>query len=244
MLTKNAIKIITSLGSKKFRQKYNLFVVEGVKNVKEVLKSPIKIQDLYTTNPNFESEGVANIYHISEAELKKISFLTTPNEVLAVCRIPSFDASMSYEGLKIMLDTVNDPGNLGTIIRLADWFGVSEIICSKETVDLYNPKVIMSTMGSFTRVKLCYTDLSTYLKDYPYPVLGTFMEGESIYAYDFPEDVMILMGNEANGISEGLMTGIDHKIGIPSFGQSTESLNVAMATSIVLGEIFSQKCRK
>lgn len=243
MLTKNAIKLITSLSSKKFRQKYNLFVVEGVKNVKEVLKSPIKVRDLYTTNPNFDTSATQNIFYISENELKKISFLTNPNEVLAVCEIPAHQPKINENGIKIVLDTINDPGNLGTIIRLADWFGIKQIICSKETVDLYNPKVIMSTMGSFSRVEVIYTDLAEVFASYPHSILGTFMEGESIYQYNFPENAMIVMGNEANGISPELQQYISQKISIPAFGKSTESLNVAMATSIVVGEVFSQKMR-
>lgn len=237
------MKIITSLGSKKYRQKYNLFVVEGVKNVKEVLKSNITVKELYTTNQNFDAKGNLPVHYLSPNELKKISFLSTPNECLAVCEIPPQRSIAPVKGLTLVLDTINDPGNLGTIIRLADWFGITQIICSKETVDVYNPKVIMSTMGSFSRVDVIYTDIAEVFASYPYPILGTFMEGESIYQYRFPENAMIVMGNEANGISTHLQQYISQKISIPAFGQSTESLNVAMATSIVVGEYFSQKLR-
>ena len=243
MLTKNGIKIITSLGSKKYRQKYNLFVVEGVKNVKEVLKSSIKVKEIYCTNENLWKNERVKTISISDQDLKKISFLANPNEVLAVCELPEQSNFVVENGLILMLDSINDPGNLGTIIRLADWFGIKQIICSKETVDLYNPKVVMSTMGSFSRVEVIYTDLLEVLENYTNPILGTFMDGESIYNYQFPADCLIVMGNEANGISPEVQAKITSKISIPAIGNQTESLNVAMATSITLGEFFSQKLR-
>lgn len=243
MLTKNAMKIITSLGSKKYRQKYNLFVVEGVKNVKEVLKSNITVKELYTTNQNFDAKINLPVHYLSPNELKKISFLSTPNECLAVCEIPPQRSIAPIKGLTLVLDTINDPGNLGTIIRLADWFGITQIICSKETVDVYNPKVIMSTMGSFARVAVHYTDILEVIEKYKYPILGAFMEGESIYQFPFPENAMLIMGSEAHGISKAVEDKITNKISIPAIGKQTESLNVAMATSIIVGEYFSQKLR-
>lgn len=243
MLTKNAMKIITSLGSKKYRQKYNLFVVEGVKNVKEVLKSNITVKELYTTNQNFDAKINLPVHYLSPNELKKISFLSTPNECLAVCEIPPQRSIAPIKGLTLVLDTINDPGNLGTIIRLADWFGITQIICSKETVDVYNPKVIMSTMGSFARVAVHYTDILEVIENYKFPILGTFMEGESIFQFPFPENAMLVMGSEAHGISKAVEDKITNKISIPAIGKQTESLNVAMATSIIVGEVFSQKMR-
>lgn len=243
MLTKNAMKIITSLGSKKYRQKYNLFVVEGVKNVKEVLKSNITVKELYTTNQNFDAKGNLPVHYLSPNELKKISFLSTPNECLAVCEIPPQRSIAPVKGLTLVLDTINDPGNLGTIIRLADWFGITQIICSKESVDVYNPKVIMSTMGSFARVAVHYTDILEVIENYKYPILGAFMEGESIFQFPFPENAMLVMGSEAHGISKAVEDKITNKISIPAIGKQTESLNVAMATSIIVGEVFSQKMR-
>ncbi|CAM2876707.1 TrmH family RNA methyltransferase [Weeksella virosa] len=237
------MKIITSLGSKKYRQKYNLFVVEGVKNVKEVLKSNITVKELYTTNQNFDAKGNLPVHYLSPNELKKISFLSTPNECLAVCEIPPQRSIAPVKGLTLVLDTINDPGNLGTIIRLADWFGITQIICSKESVDVYNPKVIMSTMGSFARVAVHYTDILEVIENYKYPILGAFMEGESIFQFPFPENAMLVMGSEAHGISKAVEDKITNKISIPAIGKQTESLNVAMATSIIVGEVFSQKMR-
>jgi TrmH family RNA methyltransferase len=243
MLTNNETKLINSLVKKKFRQKYNKFIVEGIKNIQEVLNSEIKVSKIYTTKDIFPSKNT-EISLISDAELKKISQLVHPNTALALCEIPE-PKPLLPNGFIIGLDDIRDPGNLGTIIRMADWFGIEQIICSEETVDVYNPKVIQSTMGSFSRVQIHYVDLTDYLSKYPHPILGTFMEGENIYKSTFPKDALMLMGNEANGISECSMRFITHKISIPRFGnlQLTESLNVAMATGIILGERASQNFR-
>jgi len=240
MLTNNETKLIKSLVKKKFRQKYDKFVVEGVKNIGEVLKSPIEVERIFSTEPIF-SDFKVNTELISEDELKKISQMVNPNTALALCKIPE-EKEPDLNGFVIALDAIRDPGNLGTIIRMADWFGINQIICSKETVDLYNPKVIQSTMGSFTRVQISYTDLSKIFSQYKNPVLGAYMEGENIYKSEFPENAILLMGNEANGISESLSHFVSKKISIPRFGklQETESLNVAMATGIILGERFSK----
>lgn len=243
MLTNNETKLINSLVKKKFRQKYNKFIVEGIKNIQEVFNSEIKVSKVYTTDDIF-TRNKAEISLITETELKKISQLVQPNTALAICEIPP-PKPLQTSGFMIGLDDIRDPGNLGTIIRMADWFGIEQIICSTETVDLYNPKVIQSTMGSFSRVQIHYGDLSEFLSNYPHPVLGTFMEGENIYTTSFPKDGLMLMGNEANGISVESMKYISHKISIPRFGnlQLTESLNVAMATGIILGERASQNFR-
>jgi len=241
MLSNNDTKLIKSLVKKKFRQKYNKFVVEGVKNIEEVLRSTIKIEKIYSTEPIFSDSDVETDL-ISENELKKISHLVQPNTALALCEIPE-EKKLNLDGFVIALDDVRDPGNLGTIIRMADWFGIRQVICSMETVDLYNPKVIQSSMGSFTRVQVNYADLEQVFKTYKNPVLGAFMEGENIYRTDFPEKAILLMGNEANGTSEGLIPDISKKISVPRFGnlQQTESLNVAMATGIILGERASRE---
>ena len=163
--------------------------------------------------------------------------MTNPNKALAVFKIPQFKA-VEQNGLIIALDAVRDPGNLGTIIRLCDWFGVENLVCSNETVDCYNPKVIQATMGSITRVHITYIDLVSFLKDYKGPVYGAYMEGENIYKSTLPQSGVIVMGNEANGISQAIETLVTHKISIPRFGnlQVTESLNVATATAILLSE--------
>lgn len=244
MLTNNDTKLINSLVKKKFRQKYNKFVVEGVKNIKEVLNSSIYVEKIYSIDDTFNDFPSKNIL-ITERELKKISQLVTPNTALAVCEIPQ-EKNIQKNGFIIALDDIRDPGNLGTIIRMADWFGIQQIVCSKETVDLYNPKVIQSTMGSFIRVQINYTDLEEFFETYSHPILGTFMDGENLYKTSLPENAVLLMGNEANGISEKLESFVTQRLSIPRMGklQQTESLNVAMATSIILGERASTMFRQ
>lgn len=243
MLTNNDTKLINSLVKKKFRQKYNKFVVEGVKNIKEVLNSSIYVEKIYSIDDTFNDFPSKNIL-ITERELKKISQLVTPNTALAVCEIPQ-EKNIQKNGFIIALDDIRDPGNLGTIIRMADWFGIQQIVCSKETVDSYNPKVIQSTMGSFIRVQINYTDLEEFFETYSHPILGTFMDGENLYKTKLPEKAVLLMGNEANGISEKLESFVTQRLSIPRMGklQQTESLNVAMATSIILGERASTMFR-
>lgn len=243
MLTNNDTKLINSLVKKKFRQKYNKFVVEGVKNIKEVLNSSIYVEKIYSIDDTFNDFPSKNVL-ITERELKKISQLVTPNTALAVCEIPQ-EKNIQKNGFIIALDDIRDPGNLGTIIRMADWFGIQQIVCSKETVDLYNPKVIQSTMGSFIRVQINYTDLEEFFETYSHPILGTFMDGENLYKTKLPEKAVLLMGNEANGISEKLESFVTQRLSIPRMGklQQTESLNVAMATSIILGERASTMFR-
>jgi RNA methyltransferase, TrmH family len=246
MLSNNVIKIITSLGSKKYRQKYNLFVVEGVKNIGEVIKSSIKVKELFITEDFWPEASSIKKTFIDEKDLKKISYLTTPNVGLALCELPDNPKLEQFNGLALALDDIRDPGNLGTIVRLADWFGIEHVLCTKESVDLYNPKVIMSTMGSFSRVNVHYIDLAEYLSNYQGNIFGTFMEGESIYENELPQDGILVMGNEANGISKTIENLTTHKISIPFFGvkENTESLNVAVATSVILGEFKSQLTRK
>ncbi|WP_313374765.1 RNA methyltransferase [Chishuiella sp.] len=246
MLSNNVIKIITSLGSKKYRQKYNLFVVEGVKNIGEVIKSSINIKELFLTEDFWPDENGIKKTFVDEKDLKKISYLSTPNVGLALCELPNHEDEINLSGLTIALDDIRDPGNLGTIIRLADWFGVENILCTKESVDVFNPKVIMSTMGSFSRVKIHYIDLENYLKNYNGNIFGTFMEGESIYENKLPQEGILVMGNEANGISPAIEKLTTNKLSIPFYGKngSTESLNVAVATSVILGEFKSQLSNK
>lgn len=174
---------------------------------------------------------------ISEKELQKISHLKSPNTALAIFRIPAV-VQKEFNGLILALDDVRDPGNLGTIIRLCDWFGIHKLLCSQATVDCYNPKVVQATMGSLTRVHIQYVDLEAVLKDYQNEIYGTFMDGETIYSKTLPSKGVIIMGNEANGISEAVKSLVTKKISIPRFGnlQATESLNVATATAIILSE--------
>jgi TrmH family RNA methyltransferase len=174
---------------------------------------------------------------ITEAALKRISALKTPNKVLAVFKIPA-SVKIVHKGLLLALDGIRDPGNLGTIMRLCDWFGVTQLVCSEDTVDVYNPKVVQATMGSLARVNISYINLEDFFKESKLPVYGAVMNGEHVYETKLPEEAILLMGNEANGISENLLEFLSHEITIPRYGklQQTESLNVAMATSILLSE--------
>lgn len=234
-LSKNHLKLITSLRQKKYRQKHKMFVVEGVKVVKEFLNSPFELSQLFCIDPDFES--VDQVIQISETELKKASHLVNPNKVLAIFKIPNEKEVLS-SGLIVALDAVNDPGNLGTIIRLCDWFGVDQIVCSKDTVDCYNSKVVQASMGSLTRVSLQYIDLHDFLQEVKLPVFIADMDGENVYQSDLPKEGILVMGNEANGISDTVSELATHTVSIPRFGniQQTESLNVATATAILLSE--------
>ncbi len=237
MLSKNQIKLITSLQQKKYRKQEQLFFAEGVKVVQELLHSNFELQELFTTKQDFLSVSKDKLHAISEAELKKISALATPNSCLAVFKIPKAK-EMKESGLILALDDVRDPGNLGTIIRLCDWFGIETLFCSEETVDIYNPKVVQATMGSISRVNVVYGDLENFLVTTKLTVFGTFMDGKNIYQESLPNDGVIVMGNEANGISEAVEKLVTDRIAIPRFGdlQITESLNVATATAIILSE--------
>lgn len=233
MISKNQIKNITRLQQKKYRQQEGLFIAEGVKVINEFLNSTFKLVDLFTTKTfNVENETL-----ITEAELKKISALKTPNTALAVFEIPKLSLIES-KGLIVALDALRDPGNLGTIIRLCDWFGVKQLLCSKETVDCFNPKVVQATMGSLTRVNVFYIDLNHYLEETKQTVFGAFMDGENVYASNLPADGILVLGNEANGISQSIEKHVNQRISIPRFGdlQATESLNVATAGAILLSE--------
>jgi TrmH family RNA methyltransferase len=238
MFSKSQIKFINSLSQKKYRQKHGLFFVEGKKTVSELLRSSLKLHSLYTTEDIFEApEAVTNL--ISEADLKKISRLSTPQTALAIFYIP-VPAEPSAEGLTVALDGIQDPGNLGTIIRLCDWFGIKDLICSVGTVDCYNPKVAQATMGSIARVNIHYTGLPEFLEKISAetPIFGAFLEGRNVYREKLPTEAVLVMGNEANGISDEVAQCITEKILIPRFGeeQKTESLNVATATAILLSE--------
>ncbi|MBL4606106.1 MAG: RNA methyltransferase [Flavobacteriaceae bacterium] len=235
-LSKNHLKRITSLHQKKYRQKHEMFVVEGVKVVREFLNSSCELISLFSTDNIFDE--VTDFIEITEVELKKISRLVTPNKVVAIFKIPNLEAAES-KGLILALDAVNDPGNLGTMIRLCDWFGVSEIICSKDTVDCYNSKVVQSSMGSLTRVSVRYLNLEDFLLETSLPTFIADMDGENVYKTQLPKECAVLiMGNEANGVSEAVKNSVKNKISIPRFGtlQQTESLNVATATAILLSE--------
>ncbi|WP_026837748.1 TrmH family RNA methyltransferase [Gillisia sp. JM1] len=237
MVSKSQIKLITSLEQKKHRTKMGLFVVEGKKGIEEVLESNFELYSLFTTKDIFNA-AQDKTHLISEVELKKISSLSTPQIVLAIFKIP-VQTEIKLDGLVIALDGVRDPGNLGTIIRLCDWFGVQTLLCSLDTVDCYNSKVVQASMGSITRVKIDYVDLPLFLKENnSHLKAGTFLEGKNLFVSEMPKDSILILGNEANGISEDIKKLVEKKINIPQFSnaKNTESLNVATATAILLSE--------
>jgi RNA methyltransferase, TrmH family len=239
MLTKNQIKLITSLKQKKFRTQHQLFVVEGVKVVQEFLNSNYDLDAIFAVDDRF-SQYNQKFIKVDSKELAKISGFSTPNKVLATFKIPSALA-VDWSALVVALDGINDPGNLGTIIRLCDWFGIENLVCSETTVDCYNPKVVQASMGSHTRVNISYLDLTKNLPTTS-NCMGTFMDGDSIYEQNLPKTGVIVLGNEANGISEEVEALMQTRLSIPRFGKvkQTESLNVANAAAIILSE-FKRK---
>lgn len=237
MVSKNQIKLITSLQHKKYRIEHQLFIAEGVKVLQELLASNFVLEHLFETEAIFERVSISQKTVIKEADMKRITALSSPSSCLAIFKIPAA-TKIDTKGLIVALDDIRDPGNLGTIIRLCDWFGVKQLLCSTETVDVYNPKVIQATMGSITRVKINYVDLNEYVLQSSLPVFGTFMDGKNVYKEALPKEGILVLGNEANGISAELEKSIKNRIAIPRFGdiQKTESLNVATATAIFLSE--------
>nr|WP_316927691.1 RNA methyltransferase [Maribacter sp. HTCC2170] len=214
-----------------------MFAVEGIKSVKELLNSNIEAHKVYCVNPSLIENESGLVELISAGDFKKISTLKNPNGVLGVFIIPKPKVVDQNDWL-LALDDVRDPGNLGTIIRLCDWFGIKNLLCSENTVDCFNPKVLQASMGSITRVNVVYTDLVTFLEQTKLPVYGTFMNAASVYNKALPKKGILVMGNEGNGISSDIENLVNSKISIPQFGdKATESLNVASATSIFLSEI-------
>ena len=236
MVSDKQIKIIKSLKLKKNRIKHNLFVAEGDKTILELITAGFNINSLYSINRQIE--GVKNsVIQLSKPELNKMSNLSNPKNSLGVFEIPK-PKKINYNKLIIGLDNISDPGNLGTIIRLCDWFGIEDLICSFDTVDCYNPKVVQASMGSISRVNITYLDLQKTLENNSLKTYGTYMQGDSIFEIDEIKNGVILFGNEANGINPNLSKFIDKRLSIPRFGKlkKTESLNVANALSIVLSE--------
>ena len=236
-ISKNQLKLITSLSQKKYRQKHDLFIAEGVKVLNELLNSTFEIETLFCTDDFEATISEEKVVRISETELKKVSTLKSPNKALGIFKIPK-EKAVQNSGLTIALDAINDPGNLGTIIRLCDWFGVTQLVCSKDTVDCYNQKVVQASMGSLTRVSIHYTDLENYITKSNLDTFIADMDGENVYKTKLPKEGILIMGNEANGVSKEIKTLLEYKISIPRFGetQETESLNVATATAILLSE--------
>jgi len=246
VLSKNQTKRITSLKQKKYRQQEGVFCVEGIKSILEFLIADIEVEAIFSSNIDFIDKVSTNfdiqITEVSNVQLGKISSFKTPQQVLGLFKIPKQKA-IKEMGVTVALDDLRDPGNLGTIIRLCDWYGISDLVCSETTVDCYNPKVVQATMGSLSRIRVHYVSLESFLKKEKRPIFGTFMKGSNLYQEELISNAVLLMGNEANGISSELEEYIDSRITIPKFGkfQTTESLNVATATAICLSEFFRKQ---
>ena len=249
MLSKSQINLLKSLQQKKFRREHGFFVVEGHKSIVEYVDSDYQIETIYhitAFDPKvLKLSQKINFCEISVTDLEKISSLKTPQDVLALIKIPKWP-DLRTEQLKgkfsLVLDGVQDPGNLGTIIRIADWFGIGHIICSDDTVDAYNPKVVQACMGSLARVKVHYTSLTEFLIKIKLPIFGALLDGENIYNADFGKEGLIIMGNEGNGLRPEIQKLVSKSITIPRIGKA-ESLNVAIATALFCSEItrFSDK---
>lgn len=237
MISKNEAKYIQSLYHKKTRYEEKLFVVEGVKMVEELLASAFITRKIYAT-AKWKHNHKIDCIEITEDELAKISNLQTPNEVLAIVEMPERNIHQNIcDNFCIALDNIQDPGNLGTIIRLADWFGIKHIIASEETVDCYNPKVVQSTMGSIMRVEVFYTNLESFFSNNKPDVFGALLNGKSMYDFSPVQKGVLLIGNESKGISTELISFIKHPISIPRKGNA-ESLNAAVATGIILSQLL------
>lgn len=247
MISQAKIKFIRSLETKKGRRKENAFVAEGPKVVGDLMATVrprliIATEEWLDGNP---SDGIETVV-VTEEELRKASFLQHPQQVIAVFPLPDdnlkpFEADSFLNGLCLALDGVQDPGNLGTIIRIADWFGIDTLLCSHETADAYNPKVIQATMGCIARVRPHYVDLASVIQSLPkdYPVYGTLLDGNNIYQQELSSYGMIIMGNEGNGISPAIRRLVNHRLLIPNYPkgrETTDSLNVAIATAITCSE--------
>ncbi len=250
MISKNQQKYIRQLEQKKYRKREGLFVAEGTKVVGDLLKryTPATV----FSTPQWEAPEGITPQIVTDEELQRISFQQHPQQVLALFPIPSQKADdpqimLNEQTLTLALDGVQDPGNLGTIIRIADWFGINTLICSEDTADAWNPKVVQATMGSLARINIIYTSLPTLLDRLPdnYPVYGTFLDGKNIYTEQLSANGLIIMGNEGNGISEEIRQRVSHRLLIPDFhqGETADSLNVAIATAITCSEFRRRPAR-
>ena len=245
MLSKARIKLIHQLKQKKQRELHSMFIAEGSINVIDFLKSETKLIELFATKNWIQTNELSlknhNATEVSPINLKKISALSSPSEVIAIFALPEIDSStkIDMQNLVIALDNISDPGNLGTIIRTADWFGINQIFCSNNTVDAFNPKVVQATMGSLARVSIIYTELETLFINKPkgLPIFGALLEGKAITEMQPQKNGIILIGSEAHGISNDILPYITHEITIPSYNQYSanklESLNASVANAII-----------
>jgi RNA methyltransferase, TrmH family len=243
MLSKSQISLLKSLQHKKERTEHGLFLVEGYKSVIEFINSSYHIEAIYHT-ASFDPKMLKlsrkiNLCEISVTDVEKISSLKTPQDIIALVKIPAWPAitnAQLKQKFSLVLDGVQDPGNMGTIIRTADWFGINNIICSVDTVDVYNPKVVQASMGSLSRINVHYTNLTIVLSQIGLPVFGAMLNGENIYTTDFGTEGLIVMGNEGNGLRPDVEQLINKAITIPRTGKA-ESLNVGIATALFCSEI-------
>ncbi|MFZ4546526.1 MAG: RNA methyltransferase [Bacteroidales bacterium] len=255
MLSHNQIKFINSLKIKKYRHQHKAFFVEGEKGVAELFHSPFHITKVYAlrewidANHSLPESLKTEIQEITADELKKVSDLISPNLVLAIASIPEPELPdpSGFKSMALALDGIRDPGNMGTIIRTADWFGINKIICSSDSVDVYNPKVVQATMGSFSRVQVFYVDLPAYFSNLPskVPVFGALLQGPDLSEKSFRKEGIILIGSESHGISEKLIPFVNEPVYIPHFSINTssnqaESLNASIANGIICYEICKQ----
>ena len=237
MISKNQIKYVSQLERKKGRTAEGLFVAEGPKVVGDLIAAGYQPKMVFAIKEWKEKHGDMDVQEVTEEELQKVSFLQHPQQVLALLEMPkSVALDKAGKELCLALDGVQDPGNLGTIIRIADWFGIRTIYCSEDTADAWNPKVIQATMGSIARVKMVYTDLKALIEKAEVPVYGTLLDGQDIYTQPLSKEGIIVMGNEGNGISQEIRKLITHQLLIPKYQEGPESLNVAIATAITCSE--------
>ena len=236
MITNSELKYIKKLGRKKNRNLYSHFIVEGEKVFNDFINSKIPLYKCYSTK-KINNQNPIIVTHNC---MKRMTFLKNPSNILGVFSIP-MTKKAPIKRKVLVLDEISDPGNLGSIIRLCDWFGFENIVCSKKTVDCYNPKVVQSSMGSLARVNVFYEDLKSYLSKVSIPVYGTFLNGELVNKVTFPNEFVLIFGNESNGISKSISKFLSHKITIPKASKSVvDSLNITSATAIIMNEIANQ----
>ena len=241
MITKNQIKLVKSLRLKKNRIQSGFFIAEGEKIVDELIESDLYMVNIFSVSEKYKNFG--NYVSINSAQLKQISNLKSPNNVLGVFKIPT-NPEIDFNSNIVALEAINDPGNLGTIIRLCDWFGIKDIICSNNSVDCYNPKVIQSSMGSIGRVRISYMDFEDLLANTNYSSVAADLTGVKLNNYSFSKNQIIFFGSESNGFSEKLSSGLKNKITIEKFNNNVESLNLASSVAIVLSELNNQITEK
>lgn len=239
MVSKNLLKQLGQLGQKKFRKEYGLFSVEGKKAIATFLAHNFELVHCFSLENEAQSTLPAEI--ITPSNMKRVSNLSTPSSYWAAFKLPSPKA-FAPQPLHLALDGVRDPGNLGTIIRLCDWFGLNQLICSPDTVDCFNPKVVQASMGSLAKVHVHYVDLTSFIHHHNLSAVGTAMHGENMYNATLPSNAVLVMGNEGKGISGEVKAILQKSVVIPSYGSpAAESLNVAMATGILLSEFLRKK---